>query len=216
MVLAVTEEERRGELKAEAEAVLVQDLQDLVQGQSHALNLAPDQDLALNLDLESRDPGQPVDLDPGVDQRGREVGPRGLEVGQQGPDLGQPSQAVVRGQALAVLQDPGPRVEQDQGQGVLGEDQDQEVQQSRDQAVQQNQSQGVQGDQDLEVVPNLDLGVQQGQDPQAHQGRDLPELDRVAAICCYCLYHVGSIVPISSVKSIFGFAGYCATFGQEI
>ena len=216
MVLAVTEEGRRGELKAEAEAVLVQDLQDPDQGQSHALNLAPDQDLAQNLDLESRDPGQPVDLDPGVDQRGREVGPRGLEVGQQGPDLGQPSQAVARGQALAVLQDPGPRVEQDQGQGVLGEDQDQEVQQSRDQAVQQNQSQGVQGDQDLEVVPNLDLGVQQGQDPQAHQGRDLPELDRVAAICCYCLYHVGSIVPISSVKSIFGFAGYCATFGQEI
>jgi len=211
MVLAVTEEERRGELKAEAEAVLVQDLQDPDQGQSHALNLAPDQDLAQNLDLESRDPGQPVDLDPGVDQRGREVGLRGLEVGQQGPDLGQPSQAVVRGQALAVLQDPGPRVEQGQGQGVLGEDQDQEVQQSRDQAVQQNQSQGVQGDQDLEVVPNLDLGVQ-----QARQGRDLPELDMLAAICCYCLYHVGPSVPISSVKSIFGFAGYCATFGQEI
>lgn len=213
MVLAVTEEERRGELKAEAEAVLVQDLQDPDRGQSHALNLAPDQDLDQNLDLESRDPGQPVDLDPGVDQRGREVGPRGLEVGQQGPDLGQPSQAVVRGQALAVLQDPGPRVEQGRGQGVLGEDQDQEVQQSRDQAVQQNQSQGVQGDQDLEVVPNLDLGVQQGQDPQAHQGQDLPEL---AAICCYCLYHVGPSVPISSVKSIFGFAGSCATFGQEI
>merc|ERR1711971_141055 len=154
MVLAVTEEGRRGELKAEAEAVLVQDLQDPDQGQSHALNLAPDQDLAQNLDLESQDLGQPVDLDPGVDQRGREVGPRGLEVGQQGPDLGQPSQAVARGQVLAVLQDPGPRVEQDQGQGVLGEDQDQEV------------------------VPNLDLGVQQGQDPQAHQGQDLPELDR--------------------------------------
>ena len=216
MVLAVTEEGRRGELKAEAEAVLVQDLQDPDRGQSRALNLAPDQDLAQNLDLESRDPGQPVDLDPGVDQRGREVGPRGLEVGQQGPDLGQPSQAVVRGQALAVLQDPGPRVEQDQGQGVLGEDQDQEVQQSRDQAVQQNQSQGVQGDQDLEVVPNLDLGVQGDQDPQAHQGRDLPELDMLAAICCYCLYHVGPSVPISSVKSIFGFAGSCATFGQEI
>jgi len=209
MVLAVSEVERREELKVEAGAVLVQGLPGLDRGQSHAQNLAPDQDLAQNLDLESRDPGQPVDLDPGVDQRGREVG-------QQGPDLGQPSQAVARGQALAVLQDPGPRVEQGQGQGVLGEDQDQEVQQSRDQAVQQNQSQGVQGDQDLEVVPNLDLGVQQGQDPQAHQGRDLPELDRVAAICCYCLYHVGSIVPISSVKSIFGFAGYCATFGQEI
>merc|ERR1712037_582080 len=132
----------------------------------------------------------------------------GREVDQQGPDLGQPSQAVVRGQALAVLQDPGPRVEQGQGQGVLGEDRDQEVQQSRDQAVQQNQSQGVQGDQDL--------GVQQGQDPPAHQGRDLPELDMLAAICCYCLYHVGPSVPISSVKSIFGFAGYCATFGQEI
>merc|ERR1712037_905862 len=127
----------------------------------------------------------------------------GREVDQQGPDLGQPSQAVARGQALAVLQDPGPRVEQGQGQGVLGED--------RDQAVQQNQSQGVQGDQDLEVVPNLDLGVQ-----QARQGRDLPELDMLAAICCYCLYHVGPSVPISSVKSIFGFAGSCATFGQEI
>ena len=169
MVLAVTEEERRGELKAEAEAVLVQDLQDLDQGQS--LNLAPDQDLDQNLDLESRDPGQPVDLDPGVNQRGREVD-------QQGPDLGQPSQAVARGQALAVLQDPGPRVEQDQGQGVLGEDQDQEVQQSRDQEAQQSQGQAVLGDQDLEVVPNLDLEVQQGQDPQARQGQDLLEVCR--------------------------------------
>merc|ERR1711981_1272178 len=161
MVLAVTEEERKGELKAEAGVVLVRDLPGLGQGQ----NLAPDQDLAQNLDLESQDPGQQADLDRGVDQRGREVGPRGLEVGQQGPDLGQPSPAVVQGQALAVQQDPGPRVEQGQGQGVLGEDQDQ--------AVQQNQSQGG----------------------------------------CYCLYHVDSSVPISS---IFGFAGSCATFRQEI
>merc|ERR1711981_721903 len=167
MVLAVTEEERKGELKAEAGVVLVRDLPGLGQGQ----NLAPDQDLAQNLDLESQDPGQQADLDRGVDQRGREVG-------QQGPDLGQPSPAVVQGQALAVQQDPGPRVEQGQ-----------------DQAVQQNQSQGVQGDQDLEVLPNLDLGVQQGQDPQAHQGQDLPDLDRVAAIVCIMwtqvsLYHL--------------------------
>jgi len=171
MVLAVSEVERREELKVEAGAVLVQGLPGLDRGQSHAQNLAPDQDLAQNLDLESRDPGQPVDLGP-------EVAPRGLEVGQQGPDLGQPSQAAVQGQALAVRLDPGPRVEQGQGQGVLGEDQDQEVQQSRDQEAQQSQGQAVLGDQDLEVVPNLDLEVQQGQDPQARQGQDLLEVYR--------------------------------------
>jgi len=163
MVLAVSEVERREELKVEAGAVLVQGLPGLDRGQSHAQNLAPDQDLAQNLDLESRDPGQPVDLGP-------EVALRGLEVGQQGPDLGQPSQAAVQGQALAVRLDPGPRVEQGQGQGVLGEDQDQEAQQS--------QGQAVLGDQDLEVVPNLDLEVQQGQDPQARQGQDLLEVYR--------------------------------------
>ena len=203
MVLAVTEEGRRGELKAEAEAVPVQDLQDPDQGQS--LNLAPDQDLDQNLDLESRDPGQPVDLDPGVDQRGRGVG-------QQGPDLGQPSQAVARGQALAVLQDPGPRVEQDQGQGVLGEDQDQEVQQSRDQAVQQNQSQGVQGDQDL--------GVQQGQDPQAHQGQGqgLPEVGGVNhQFKCTLFVLCGLQVPLyHQLIHIFGFVGSHDTLRQEI
>ena len=178
MVLAVSEVERREELKVEAGAVLVQGLPGLDRGQSHAQNLAPDQDLAQNLGLESRDPGQPVDLGPEVAPRGPEVAPRGLEVGQQGPDLGQPSQAAVQGQALAVRLDPGPRVEQGQGQGVLGEDQDQEVQQSRDQEAQQSQGQAVLGDQDLEVVPNLDLEVQQGQDPQARQGQDLLEVYR--------------------------------------
>ena len=178
MVLAVSEVERREELKVEAGAVLVQGLPGLDRGQSHAQNLAPDQDLAQNLDLESRDPGQPVDLGPEVAPRGPEVAPRGQEVGQQGPDLGQPSQAAVQGQALAVRLDPGPRVEQGQGQGVLGEDQDQEVQQSRDQEAQQSQGQAVLGDQDLEVVPNLDLEVQQGQDPQARQGQDLLEVYR--------------------------------------
>lgn len=178
MVLAVSEVERREELKVEAGAVLVQGLLGLDQGQSHAQNLAPDQDLAQNLGLESRDPGQPVDLGPEVAPRGPEVAPRGLEVGQQGPDLGQPSQAAVQGQALAVRLDPGPRVEQGQGQGVLGEDQDQEVQQSRDQEAQQSQGQAVLGDQDLEVVQILDLEVQQGQDPQARQGQDLLEVYR--------------------------------------
>ena len=218
MVLAVSEVERREELKVEAGAVLVQGLPGLDRGQNHAQNLAPDQDLAQNLDLESRDPGQPVDLDPGV-------APRGLEVVQQGQDLGQPSPAAGQGRALAVQQDLGPRVEQGQGQGVLGEDQDQEVQQSRDQEAQQSQGQAVLGDQDLEVVPNLDLEVQQGQDPQAHQGRDRPEAGETngpvevhrLAVCCYCFYRVDSSAPISAVKSYFWLCiGSCDTFRQEI
>jgi len=166
MVLAVIEEERREELKVEAEAVQDRGLPGLDRGQNHAQNLAPDQ----NLDLESPDPGQPVDLDPGV-------APRGLEVVQQGQDLGQPSPAAGQGRALAVQQDLGPRVEQGPGQGVPGEDQGQEVQQSRDQEVQRNQGQEVQGDQDLEVLLSLVLGVQQGQDRQAHQDQGLHELD---------------------------------------
>merc|ERR1712192_385205 len=130
------------------------------------------QGLARNLDPESPDPGQPADLGPGVDPRGR--------------DLDRPSQEAAQGLALAVRLGPGPRVEQGQGLGVLGGDQGQEVQQNQGRAVQPNQgqevqqSQGreVQGNQGPEVQPNLDPEVQQqGQGPQAHQGRGqgLPE-----------------------------------------
>merc|ERR1712192_251895 len=114
------------------------------------------QGLARNLDPESPDPGQPADLGPGVDPRGR--------------DLDRPSQEAAQGLALAVRLGPGPRVEQGQGLGVLGGDQGQEVQQS--------QGREVQGNQGPEVQPNLDPEVQQqGQGPQAHQGRGqgLPE-----------------------------------------
>ena len=216
MVQEVSEVERREELKVGAGVALVQGLQDPDQGPSRAQSPDQGQGLAQNLDLESPDPGQSADQGPGVDPRGPGVGPKGLEVGQEGPDPGRPSQAAAQGLALAVQPDLGPRVKQDQDLGVLGGDQGQAAQQNQNQEAQQSQDQAVQEDQDLGVLPNLDLGVQQGQDQQAHQGRDLPELDMLAAICCYCLYHVGSIVPISSVKSIFGFAGYCATFGQEI
>jgi len=176
MVLAVIEEERREESKVVAEAAQARGLPGLDRGRNHAQNLAPDP----NLDLESPDPdpGQSVDLDPGV-------APRGLEVVQQGQDLGQPSRAVGQGRALAVQQDPGLRVEQGLGQRVPEEDQGQEVQQSRDQEVQRNQGQEVLGDQDLEVLLNLVLGVQQGQDRQAHQGQGLHELDRLEG--CYTL-----------------------------
>jgi len=232
MVLEVSEVERREELKVEAEAAQVRGHLGRDRGQNRAQNPAPDQDLALNPDLESLDPGQPADQGPGVAPkgpevapRGQEAAPRGQEAGQQGPDLGQPSQAAAQGRALAVRQDPGPRVEQGQGQGVLGGDQDQEVQQSQDQAVQQNPDQAVQGGQDLGVLLNLDLGVQQGQGLQAHQGRDRPEAGETngpvevhrLAVCCYCFYRVDSSAPISLVKSYFWLCiGSCDTFRQEI
>ena len=192
MVLEVIEVERREESKVEAEAGLVQGLPGLDQGQSPVQNPAPDQDLAQNLDPESLDPGQPVDLGLGVAPRGPGVVPIGQEVGQQGPDLGQPSQAAAQGRALAVRQDPGPRVEQGQGQGVLGGDQGQEVQQSRGQEVQQNQDQAVQAGQDLGVLLNLGLGVLLGQGLQVHLGQDRPEAGEInrsvqvhrLAVCC--------------------------------
>jgi len=220
MVLEVSEVERREELKVEAEAAQVRGRLGRDRGQSLAQNPAPDQDLALNLDLESLDPGQPADQGPGVALKGPEVAPRGQEAGRQGPDLGRPSQAAAQGRALAVRQDPGPRVEQGQGQGVLGGDQDQEVQQSQDQAVQQNPDQAVQGGQDLGVLLNLDLGVQQGQGPQAHQGRDRPEAGETNGpvqvhtgwLCAPIVSIVWTRVPLyHRLNHIFGFAGSCDT-----
>ena len=188
MVLEVSEVEKREELKVEAEVAPVQGR--LGQGQSLALNLAPDPGLVLILDLESPGPGLAA-------AQGQGVARGNPEVVLQGPGRGQPSQAAAQGQALEVQQDRG------LGQRVLGIDRgrevltnhDREVQQNQDLEALQNQGQAVQGDQDLEVLPNLDLGVQQGQDPQAHQGQDLPELDRVAAIVCIMwtqvsLYHL--------------------------
>merc|ERR1712025_954401 len=98
----------REELKVEAEAVQDRGLLGLDRGQNHAQNLAPDQ----NLDLESPDLGQPVDLDPGV-------APRGLEVVRQGQDLGQPSPAAGQGQDQEVQRNQGQEVQGDQDLEVL-------------------------------------------------------------------------------------------------